>query len=310
MRVLHADTEQTALLLEELAALSRSGIAWNEGLRPLAGAGAIGRAADELRGHMERGLSADEALAAVEAASGKKKESLTAFLKLALRSNPAEAFSGLATLLRLRGQYRRQMRAALIYPVIVILAAYVGLLCGAAMLPNFALFTSRAEDFAPLARWLLDFWWLPPAVAACLVIVSGVALRVFSHRLPLGFQPWLYGRLAWEAELLALAIDHRMPIDEALALSQGAVAHPVERGLLRWFIERLRDGTASRVTDRPAAALREIAALYWQRSQFFAAAILRLVPLCLLIIPASVMLALYLIMTLVPLYRSLGDMQL
>lgn len=311
MTLLRAETERTALLLDELAAMSRSGISWNQGLRQLSGSGAVGRAADQLRDHLDRGLAVDEALAAVEVTWGNRKtESLRAFFKLALRSNPAEAFSGLAMLLRLRGEYRRQMRAALIYPLVVIVAAYVALLCGAAMLPNVAIFTSRADSLAPLARWLLDFWWLPPVLALGFTGVFAVGFRAFSHLLPLAFQPWLYGRLAWEAELLALAIEHRVPVDEALALSQGAVAHPVERGLLRWFIERLRDGTAGRVTDKPAVALREIAALYWQRSQFFTMATLRLVPVCLLIIPATVMLAIYLMMTLVPMYQSLQDIPL
>ncbi|MGH7202662.1 MAG: type II secretion system F family protein, partial [Planctomycetaceae bacterium] len=298
--------EQLIALNNQIIALVRAGVPLELGLADFGEEEptALGRISSALAARMSQGMSLSEALAAegqwfprlyrlvVEA--GLKTGRLTVAL---------EAISGFAWELV---DLRRRIGVALLYPVIVFLMAY-GL-----FLVFVVQMTRRLEE---TYRWLqlplsepIEFlialedtveywWWIPPAVVAVLVgwwlAMRQASLVDFSG--PARPLRWIPGmrpiernyRLANFADLLAMLVEHDVPLDEGLTLAAEATgdeamqhaAHDLARqtrqGESRAFAPAAEDGLPSflrwliargKRQDSLAKSLRLAADMYRRRA--------------------------------------------
>lgn len=231
--------DQWIALNAEIAALVRAGVPLERGLADLATdlPGGLGRFTASLAEQMQRG----EALAAVLAReAGKLPPLYRAVVEAGVRSGRLSvALEGLAATSRRLADARRAVASAFVYPLVVVLLAWELLVFYVVKLAPAVSATVR--DFhAPTARfttWLAEwgpsarFWAAaPPAV----IFLVAVAWCVFSTRpaaatsgWPLvgsGGVPWLGRmvralRLAAFADVLAVLVDGRVPLDEGLELA-------------------------------------------------------------------------------------------
>ncbi len=215
-------------LNEEIAALIRAGVPLEAGLarvgRDLPGMGAL---ASRLASRMQQGQS----LAAALAAEGKVlPEIYVRVVEAGLRSGRlAVALEAMSQSARRLAEVRRMTGAALVYPLLVVLLAW-HLFC------YFALKMSHAYEQMAEARTLpTDFVlmirpWIP-ILAPTVPIVIGAVLAVWwigtgrassDNRLawlPRRRQLLAHARAATFAETLALLIDQRVPLPDALRLA-------------------------------------------------------------------------------------------
>lgn len=225
-------------LNDEIAALVRSGVPLGKGL---AGSGSdlegrLGQVARRIGGRMDRGLSLPEALRAEEPAIPPLYSSVVEAGARAGRL-PA-AMEGLASFARSVADLRGVVGLAMIYPLILLVVAYlmlVGLIVG--LTPSLVdTFYSLSLPIPPVLRGLerlreLAFWWIPvPPFLLGLGLIAwlrgGRARTLDLGRLgiDLGWVPWMRGlagnaRAALYADLLALLLESRVPLPEALELA-------------------------------------------------------------------------------------------
>ena len=311
--------EQLASLNEEIRALVRVGVPLERGLA-LVGEEmpkASGQLAQWLAEQLERGQTLQEVLAAHPE---RFPPVYRAVVEAGLRSGRlAAALESVACSVRRLAQTRNLILASLLYPVLVLLVAwglfvfYTVKLAGG--------FLRMAEDFdlpgqaffALLDRWgqsaatwgpvlpglvivLLGLWWWASRRAS---LADPGAARLLLGWLP-GMQRMLRNhQVATFAELLALQVEHGVPMGEAVMLAGQAtggsrlvqacrqVAAGLERGeslgatlgtaaglppLLTWLISSgLERGTLE-------PALRQAAEIYHQRAQYHAEAARIFVP--------------------------------
>lgn len=239
--------DQLIALNDEIAAMVRGGLPLGRGLIELGGDlhGRLGSVSAVLGDRMARGSSLPEAIAA----EGDRFPRLyLAVVEAGLRSGHlSAALEGLASFARRFAETRRAIGLAMTYPLIVLLVAY-------AMFVVFVFhvaprFLATFESFqlpvaAPLA-WLTKIggtvgYWGP--VVPIVILAVGVAWsrtgRASGLRPGGGgswsilrFIPWfrpmmVNSEAADFADLLALMIDHQVPLPEALTLAADAAADP------------------------------------------------------------------------------------
>jgi general secretion pathway protein F len=234
--------DQLIALNEEIAALVRAGVPLDQGLRTLGAdlPGRLGRFATELSGQIARGESLTDAL--FESASHLPRiyravvEAGTAGGRL-----PA-ALESLAGSLRRLAETRRAVALTFIYPVLLLCFAW-GLFAFAVdkLLPTIAkTFYAQRLPGGEWIRHLADLgqtarYWGPvgPAVIILLAVawwlLSGGASVVEVRRAAVCFRwvPWMWSmqrlsRTAVFVELLALLVENRVPLDQAVVLAAAA----------------------------------------------------------------------------------------
>ncbi|WP_164101449.1 type II secretion system F family protein [Candidatus Laterigemmans baculatus] len=331
---------QLAALLDELAAQARLGIPWAEavdvserrwkpqGLEPLT---------DQLR----RGRDVQEVLAEI---AGKYGRQVAAVAEAgAAAGRPAEALAGLAALIRRRLEYRRRLAMALVYPVTISAIAGVLLAAGLVWISVGEPMAADAVSTVRLSRgggalpggerW----WWTTPAGIALAAIIVWLLRRQLSRWVPSRLRALRWARLAWFAELVALAIEQGMPIGEAVRIAaeasgdrglrraaeqwtaaelQGQRQFPLEPsplepvgvrsadsrdapGLLLWT---LRNGASSPLGF--PEALRRLAGVYWYRSEQAATWATIVLPAVLLVSVAGTLAIAFIVIVLGPIYRT------
>jgi general secretion pathway protein F len=249
-------------LSDEMAALSKSGVPLERGLLNLGQEipGELGRTTRRLAQRLERGESLDQALAAEE---GSFPRVYRTVVQAGLKAGHLPtALEGLAVAARRLAELRRAVGLAIVYPLVVFLLAY-GLFVFFIM--HMAPELQKAYDGFQIARHpLLDglarlgetvVWWGP--IAPTLVLVLGIIWWRQSGRAMLvnpgrtaalfGWIPWvgkllLYSRAAMFAEVLALLLEHRVALDEALLLAADASGDARMIESVRRLAQAVRDG--------------------------------------------------------------------
>ncbi|HWE37983.1 MAG TPA: type II secretion system F family protein [Isosphaeraceae bacterium] len=335
-------------LNDEIAALVRAGVPLDRGLRALDAGGGLGAIAATLGDRLARGETLPEAL---EAERARIPTLYRAVVEAGLRAGRLPvALEGLATFARGVAELRWEIGQALVYPLMVLVLAY-GLFVGL-VLEVVPRLLAAAEGFRLPVRgalWLLErleqsaALWVPVVPAG--FVALGVAWAWTGRSAGLGpgragallaWVPWARAamadaRAAGFAELLALLIDHRVPLDRAVTLAADAtgdrrlvaagrsVAEATRRGmsagsstrgaegfppLLRWML------VACQARGDFAASLRHAAATYRRRALRRADWIREALPTLLLLVIGAGATALYTLALFVPLsilLQNLGN---
>jgi general secretion pathway protein F len=232
--------DQFIALNDELAALVRAGLPMERGLRDLGRdiPGALGDTVQVLATRLSHGESLPQALAAERHRfPGVYRAVVEAGLKAGRLS---AALEGLASFARSYADLRRAIGMAVLYPLIVLTLAYGLLLFFVlAIVPRFletySLFRVPTHNVVAWLRESLPYWGPFPPVLLLLVAVwwirSGrvmVLQPAWASRM-VGWLPWLRGilansRAACFSELLALLVEHEVPLPEAITLAAEATA--------------------------------------------------------------------------------------
>lgn len=256
----HAITVEELLALnDELRSLAKAGVPLEPGLRAVGSdlPGRLGRLADELSKRLERGESLETVL---QDSQLNLPPVFCAVVAAGVRSGRlAAALESLSVSIRRTIELRRMMIVGAIYPAIVLLIAT-------------ALFTFTWTKLFPVIRSvapdLIDhempawFRWLTWSVdhsgawlfAGWVIIVLGGITWWFRSRgaAYFGVSRWQWlsfdavataGRSASFAEILALLIEHQVPIAEALSLAGAASSDHRVEGAARSLADRVRSGT-------------------------------------------------------------------
>lgn len=234
--------EQLTALNDEIAALIRSGVPLELGLRDLArdSAGALQEISRSLAERMGAGASLPEAL---EAEQTRLPVAYRTVVEAGLRSGRlSTALEALSNHARELVELRRRISLALTYPLIVTVLAYLLFIVFVVNLLD--RIRETYELFRIPTHWSLEFvlrcgafcarwWWAPPLALAVVLVwwtsTGGARVLNFSGAArPLGWFPGVgrIGRMfrfANFADLLALMIEHQVPLPEALRLAGQAV---------------------------------------------------------------------------------------
>ncbi len=262
--------DQLVALNDEMAALVRAGIPLERGLieagRDLGGR--LGAIAGELGGRLAEG---ERLPAALGRQAGRLPEVYRAIVEAGLRSGRlARALEGMAAIARGYAEARRAVGLALLYPLLVVLLAYALFLFFVTQIaPKFVVgFDSlRLAPVRPLVALAKAgeavLYWGPIFPAALLILAIGWAISGRSTSLDGGAAGRLAGRIpgigrmigefrsANFAELLALLVEHHVPLDEAVRLAADSSGDRAFRRSVGAFADRLRAGDAS--PESPAA---------------------------------------------------------
>lgn len=254
--------DQLVALSDEIAALARAGVPLDRGLRELAAdmPGRVGHLAGDIGSRLEKG----ENLAEIMSESGAAfPPAYRAVIEAGLRAGrlPA-AMEDVARTARRIGHLRTTLGTALIYPLIVLLVAWL-LFCFTVVnvLPVMVRLLSEFDPAigdwyataTQVARWAP---WLGFGVPAALVLLAAwtwyrsglVASGVELH-------PWLAwgavgslrrmqraGRMAALTELLATLLNNEVPLAEAVCLASAASGSPQLAASGKQLAERIRRG--------------------------------------------------------------------
>jgi type II secretory pathway component PulF len=240
----------------EIAALVRAGVPLEMGLAQLGGdlPGRLGQLTAGLAQRTARG----ESLAQAIGNDQQLPSAYRAVVEAGLRAGrlPAALEAVAASARRLSETYRLTAITA-IYPLLVILVAWCGLLFLACVLaPRFAAmflaFNVPGHQFlAALARAGHSAWYWGPIVPAAVLLLMaawwlGAAKGRWAERL-FGWLPWTgrmlrYSRTATFLELLALLVDNETPLPEAVVLAAESSGDPRTLQLARQVAAALRNG--------------------------------------------------------------------
>jgi type II secretory pathway component PulF len=258
--------EQLIALNDEMAALIRSGVPLERGLveagRDLQGR--LGAIVGDLGQQLQQGERLPEALG-----SSKRRvpNIYRAVVEAGIRSGRlSEALEGMANIARGFAEMRRAVGLALLYPLAIVCIAYgLGLVFLFQIAPRFVrtfeilgLARLRAlDDFVAMGGWVAYWGPIPPAILLILALVwvqSGRSaaldsgfLSAFFRRLPVIGTMIRYFRAANFADLLALLIDHQVPLDQALILAgeaSGDRRFQASSSVLAGSIRLGQDGTS------------------------------------------------------------------
>jgi type II secretory pathway component PulF len=253
--------DQLIALSDEMAALVRAGVPLDRGLvaagRDLRGR--AGRLAARLGERLERGEGLAEAL---EGDGASVPPFYRAVIEAGLRSGRlSKALEGLASYARSFAETRRAIGLALLYPMLVLLLAYglflmFSVWVAPRLIESFAMFRFGVPRLLGATVWLGDHprYWAPvvPAALAGLVVawvMSGRASALRPGRLTglIRLVPGMRSVLdlaqtADFADLMALMIEHDVPLEQALGLAAEATGSPRLRASAEAVAGRLRGG--------------------------------------------------------------------
>jgi len=256
--------DQLVALNDEMAALARAGVPLEKGLIHVGGdlPGRLGRITTQLGQRLEAG----EELAHALAADASLPPAYRAIVTAGVRSGRlAVALEGMSSLIRRTSETRRLVTAALVYPLVVLSVAY-----GLFVFTTFMCFPKIELAYSDLVRegrpirlvgWVVEtmpywVWQLPLLLMVILPawwVLSRRAWAVeggrrdpkrrwFSERYPTVGNLLFAGRMATFAEVLALLVEHSVPLDEAVELSADASGDRCLRETGRQLAEQLRRG--------------------------------------------------------------------
>ena len=238
--------DELLALNDEIAALVRAGVPLESGLLDLGRdlPGRLGRLATRLAESMAQGQTLDQAIAARQAEFPRLYLAIVAAGRRSGRL--AVALEGLTTAARRVAEMRQLTGAAMIYPVVVFLVAWL-LLIGFVMYFAPAVAPSYHDFNAPSAPWMTSIaqvgpsavYWGPIGPFVVLLTfgvwwhMSRRALTLDGDRASrwLGWIPGAGGlfrscQAATFAEVLALLVEQEAPLAEGLRLAAAASGSP------------------------------------------------------------------------------------
>jgi general secretion pathway protein F len=259
--------DQLIALTEEMAALVRSGVPLERGLWDLGSdmPGKVGRLARAVAARLERGEPLPQALAGE---TSNFPPVYQAVVEAGLRSGRLSlALEGMASSARRLSELRRTIALALFYPLVVVLVAhglfvyfvlevapvlkegYQGFqISGNPVLDALEAMRPSAGVWGPLAPAMVlviaALWWLQTRRALLVQPQSSVRL--------LGWVPWV-GRLlrqtqeAMFAQVLALLLEHEVPLPEALRLAAATAGGADTRQAASQLAEHVEQGNVAAV---------------------------------------------------------------
>jgi type II secretory pathway component PulF len=249
-------------LNEEIAALVRAGVPLEQGLADLGAdmPGRLGQAAAALAKRTARGESLQQALANQAAALSPAYQ---AVVQAGLRAGrlPA-ALEAVAASARRTAETQHTAIVAVSYPVFIFALAWMGLaIFSRALAPSLAssfhaLNVPGQGLFFTLAWLGRGAWFWGPVVPIILAVLVMLwwsactrATALHNHRADrlLGWLPGMgrvlrFSRSAAFLEILALLVENRTPLDEALTLAASATGDPQTLRDARQLSETLRRG--------------------------------------------------------------------
>lgn len=269
--------DEVIALNDELVALMESGVPLEVGLQQFGRQhkGVAAHIATRLSARMSRGESL---LSALQAEQSGLPRAYCVMVEAGLRSGrltvALEAMTEFARNLR---ELRRRLGLALLYPLIVCLLAYglfVGILLPFSVHRLLPIFQDFGVEPHPILGFLgdatahLSSWiWIPPALAVLLVVwwtqTSRAQLLEFRGlSRPLGWLPGMQRigrdfRFSNMAELMALMVQHQIPLPDALVLAADATSTKPVRRIARKLAETLRTGQAIKPNAAVATMLQQ-----------------------------------------------------
>ena len=251
--------EQLAILNTEMAALVQAGIPLHQGLLEYGNQtpGALGSVSRSIAERLSRGEELQDILR--DSRSG-VPEVYAAVLEAGIRAGRlAVALQGIASALRNTIDLRRSLRIAWIYPLIVSVVAYAGIII--IWHTTIPLILEMVNDLRQPRMVVFDvlqalrdpppyFWCIPPLGLLSFVMFRGWRNRnrIASGAAHAGGRPSSIQRyrelvgLALFNEILALLIEQQHPLAESLILSGRASGEPrIARAAWEWA-EQLRVG--------------------------------------------------------------------
>ena len=232
-------SREAAALAAEVAELAKAGLPLPPGLRAMA-AELPGRrlpaALREIADHLEAGAPLE---AAIETAGPRLPGHFRGLLLAGVRSGrPAEVMEELVELAHRQVELRRRVWLGLAYPIVLLsLLSVLFVLLQGVIVPQFvAIFKDFAVDLPQMTRlflwtmgpgaWLLALTTVAlPVAAFVLPLLSGQkwASRIL-YLVPLLGPLWRWSRLAEFSRLMAILLEQKVALPEALRLASAGVA--------------------------------------------------------------------------------------
>lgn len=254
--------DQLIALNDEIAALVRAGVPLGAGLRSLSEdlPGELGKVSQKLAEGIERG----ESLATVlDQRRARFPPVYRAVVESGIRSGRlAAALEAIASSARRLAETRRMVTAGFLYPLLVLLLAWVLLIFFVRSIAPGLLALSR--DFGVSSHVMLDLvaWlrgtahlWGPAVPMVVVLAVAGwwsftsrcAMLQTRWADVLLGWFPWLRSmlrsfRVATFADVLAMLLENGVPLDQSLPLAAEAVGDPKMVRAAGCLAESLRKG--------------------------------------------------------------------
>lgn len=233
--------EQLIALNDEIASLVRGGVPLELGLHESGSdsAGVLQEISQSLAARMSAGSSLPEALHAEER---RLPATYRTVVEAGVRAGrlPA-ALEAISNYARELADLRRRITLALLYPFIVVVLAY--LLFGVFIVQMVRRLRETYELFrlpvhwslqmlSGVTEWVVLWWWVPLLCFAAVVVwwtmTGGARMLTFSGAArPLGWIPYVgritrYFQYANFSDLLALMVEHQVPLSEGLRLTADA----------------------------------------------------------------------------------------
>jgi type II secretory pathway component PulF len=328
-------------LNEEIAGMARAGLPLDQGLAALAremGRGRLQRVTAQLAADLQAGCPLPEALARQ---GGRVPPFYAGLVAAGIRTGRVSEVLGTMTIYaRTLADLRAALYGACFYPLVVlgVALALFGLICFF-ILPSYEQFFSDFKLKLPaLTRWVMALgrhpflYVLAPLLAgvATLVALKWVLRSTeggrrswtrMVHRIPLVGTLIRSARLAAFTELLAILVDHALPLPEAFGLAGAAssdpsladgarrVASDLREGLPLGKVLRVRGVVPELVAWMTAVGelrgtlgptLHQVAALYRRQTEMRAAVLRSILPPFLIIFTAGGVVALFIFAVILP----------
>lgn len=247
------------LLHQELAALARAGLPLDSGLRSLSHAlpGGLGTLANQLAEKLERGESIDDVL---RASGSPQQRVYAAVIAAGIRSgNLAKALESVVASAAAGNQLRQNLWMELAYPALLLFVGY-GLLefsfrnlVPVELIGNEHFDASNAftDSLAAVTPWMQDWGFVLPAfIVLAIVAFTGLVQRGTSFGVSTRWRVGPLARFRREQALhrffdvLAMLIEHAIPLPEALTLAAESSGWPELAAAAQRMCARLRRGEA------------------------------------------------------------------
>lgn len=342
--------EDLVALNEEIAAMARAGLPLDQGLAALAremGGGRLRQVTQELANDLRAGQTLPEALARQ---GGRVPPFYAGLVAAGVRSGRiGDVLATLTTYARTLADLRVTIVNALVYPVVVILLALVlfAFIAGF-LIPHFDRMFNDFKLRVPLAtevalelgRHPFEYVILPPLLLIALLLTIRFALRRTARGRML-WARWVYAlpvagtlvhsaRLAAYTDLLAILVDHHVPLPEAFRLAGDASSDPLLTVGSRQAEQELARGqplgeALRGIRQLPAllawmaglgerrgtlgATLHQVAAMYRRQAELRASLLRTVLPPFLIIMTAGVVVVLFVLAVFLPLISLIGVLE-
>lgn len=249
-------------LNEEIAAMARAGLPLDQGLAAMAremGTGRLQRATSEIAADLRSGMTLPEALGRQ---SGRVPDFYPALVSVAVRSGRvSEVLATLTMYARSIADLRSTVFGAIFYPSVVLAFSFA--LFGFVSWKIIPQFERIFKDFGinlpvitqvaiRIGRHPMEFVLVPPLAIVLALGLAKMSLRSTEtgrrawtrlvYSMPLVGTLVRSARLAAFSDLLAILVDHAMPLPEAFRLAGEASSDPLMANAAGYVEQDLREG--------------------------------------------------------------------